>query len=216
MYTLGINAAYHDSAAALVKDGDVVAAAEEERFTHVKHAQAAGAVLDLGAALPRDRLLPGGGRHRRWPTSTTSPTPTTRSCCSGHADGRRPRSRLPLEPSAHTRPATSGNRPGTRCSSLRSSTRRGSSLDGAPHHLQRALRAADRDGPFRWHFVDAPPLPRGQRLPRLAVRRAAVMTLDGRGERRTTSLRRIRRAASYRAARAGRTCRTRSACSTSR
>src|SRR6266478_2298109 len=37
MYTLGINAAYHDPAACLVVDGRVVAAAEEERFTHVKH-----------------------------------------------------------------------------------------------------------------------------------------------------------------------------------
>src|SRR5579875_1800613 len=37
MYTLGINAAYHDPAACLVRDGVVLAAAEEERFTHVKH-----------------------------------------------------------------------------------------------------------------------------------------------------------------------------------
>src|SRR5690242_1460662 len=37
MYTLGINAVFHDSASALVRDGQVVAAAEEERFTHVKH-----------------------------------------------------------------------------------------------------------------------------------------------------------------------------------
>jgi len=37
MYTLGINAAYHDDAACLVKDGEVIAAAEDERFTHVKH-----------------------------------------------------------------------------------------------------------------------------------------------------------------------------------
>ena len=35
--TLGINAAFHDSAAALVVDGVVVAAAEEERFTRRKH-----------------------------------------------------------------------------------------------------------------------------------------------------------------------------------
>src|SRR3954462_3561056 len=39
MYTLGINAVYHDSSATLVHDGDVVAAAEEERFSHVKHAK---------------------------------------------------------------------------------------------------------------------------------------------------------------------------------
>src|SRR5919202_3726697 len=37
MYTLGINAVYHDSAACLVRDGELVAAAEEERFTRIKH-----------------------------------------------------------------------------------------------------------------------------------------------------------------------------------
>src|SRR5205814_4788094 len=37
MYTLGINAVYHDPAACLVKDGQVLAAAEDERFTHIKH-----------------------------------------------------------------------------------------------------------------------------------------------------------------------------------
>ncbi len=34
---LGISAFYHDSAAALVVDGDIVAAAQEERFTRKKH-----------------------------------------------------------------------------------------------------------------------------------------------------------------------------------
>lgn len=34
---LGISAYYHDSAAALVRDGIIVAAAQEERFTRVKH-----------------------------------------------------------------------------------------------------------------------------------------------------------------------------------
>src|SRR5947207_10681386 len=34
---LGISAFYHDSAAALVVDGRVVAAAQEERFTRKKH-----------------------------------------------------------------------------------------------------------------------------------------------------------------------------------
>jgi len=37
MYVLGISAYYHDSAAVLLKDGLVVAAIEEERFTRVKH-----------------------------------------------------------------------------------------------------------------------------------------------------------------------------------
>ena len=34
---LGISALYHDSAAALVRDGEIVAAAQEERFTRKKH-----------------------------------------------------------------------------------------------------------------------------------------------------------------------------------
>jgi len=37
MRILGISALYHDSAAALVVDGEIVAAAQEERFTRVKH-----------------------------------------------------------------------------------------------------------------------------------------------------------------------------------
>ena len=36
-YILGLSAYYHDSAAALVCDGEVVAAAQEERFTRKKH-----------------------------------------------------------------------------------------------------------------------------------------------------------------------------------
>lgn len=36
-YILGISAFYHDSAAALLKDGEIVAAAQEERFTRRKH-----------------------------------------------------------------------------------------------------------------------------------------------------------------------------------
>lgn len=37
MYILGISALYHDAAAALVKDGEIIAAAQEERFTRLKH-----------------------------------------------------------------------------------------------------------------------------------------------------------------------------------
>ena len=41
MYTLGINAAFHDPAACLVRDGEVIAAADEHGlamvFTGVRH-----------------------------------------------------------------------------------------------------------------------------------------------------------------------------------
>ncbi len=56
MRVLGISAFYHDSAAALVEDGRIVAAAQEERFTRKKH--------DPVVSAQRDRLLP-----RRRPAS---------------------------------------------------------------------------------------------------------------------------------------------------
>src|SRR5437762_13042156 len=37
MYILGINAYHGDASAALIRDGELIAAVEEERFTRVKH-----------------------------------------------------------------------------------------------------------------------------------------------------------------------------------
>jgi len=37
MHILGISCFYHDAAAAIVRDGELVAAAEEERFSRRKH-----------------------------------------------------------------------------------------------------------------------------------------------------------------------------------
>src|SRR4051812_4476566 len=37
MKILGISAFYHDSAAAIIQDGEILAAAQEERFTRKKH-----------------------------------------------------------------------------------------------------------------------------------------------------------------------------------
>ena len=36
-YILGISAFYHDSAACILKEGKIIAAAQEERFTRKKH-----------------------------------------------------------------------------------------------------------------------------------------------------------------------------------
>ena len=71
MKILGISAFYHDSAAALIVDGEIVAAAQEERFTRKKH--------DAGFPAQRDRLLSAEAGMRRWPTSTTSRFTTSRS-----------------------------------------------------------------------------------------------------------------------------------------
>ena len=59
MKILGISAYYHDSAAALVVDGKVVAAAQEERFTRKKHDEgfplnAIRSCLEIGGLKPAD------------------------------------------------------------------------------------------------------------------------------------------------------------------
>jgi carbamoyltransferase len=59
MNILGLSAFYHDSAAALVRDGEIVAAAQEERFTRKKHderppAKAVNFCLEEGGLRPRD------------------------------------------------------------------------------------------------------------------------------------------------------------------
>ena len=71
MHILGISAFYHDCAAALVGDGEIVAAAQEERFTRKKH----------DAAFPTHaiELLP--DRSRASPPSSSTTSASTRSRC---------------------------------------------------------------------------------------------------------------------------------------
>ena len=57
MDILGVSCYFHDAAAALVRDGRLVAAVEEERFSRKKH--------DYGFPSQRDRLLPPRGRDLR-------------------------------------------------------------------------------------------------------------------------------------------------------
>lgn len=59
MNILGLSAFYHDSAAALVRDGEIVAAAQEERFTRKRHderppVQAVNFCLEEAGLRPRD------------------------------------------------------------------------------------------------------------------------------------------------------------------
>ena len=61
-HILGISAFYHDSAACLLRDGEIVAAAQEERFTRRKHdagfpSQAAAYCLREAGIRPRDLTL---------------------------------------------------------------------------------------------------------------------------------------------------------------
>jgi carbamoyltransferase len=184
MYTLGINAAFHDTAACLVADGRVVAAAEEERFTRIKHGKRPvpfstwelpfhaidfclrEAGIDLvevdHVAYSFDPWLLLGARRG---DETIA---------------------LPLEPSAHPTPAEweSGWDP-LFLSSIVNAPRH--LAGGVPHHLQARFRGAQPDRPYRWHFVDHHTAHAASAFLPSPFARAAVLTLDGRGERATTS-----------------------------
>jgi len=184
MYTLGINAVYHDSAACLVKDGRVLAAAEEERFTRVKHGkrpipfstyelpfhainyclQEAGiALIDVDhVAYSYDPYLL-LGNHARDATLT-----------------------LPLEPTAHPVPSEwEAAWDPLFLSSIVNAPRHLAS--GVPHHLKARFRGARADGPYRWHFVEHHLAHAASAFLPSPFASAAILTLDGRGERATTS-----------------------------
>lgn len=184
MYTLGINAAYHDPAACLVRDGAVIAAAEEERFTHVKHgkrpipfstyelpfyaidyclreADISLADIDHIAYSYDPYLLL--GQHR----DDTAIT-------------------LPLEPSAHPLPAEwEAAWDPLFLASIVNAPRH--LVDGVPHHLAARFRDARSDRRYRWHFVEHHLAHAASAFYASPFQRAAVLTLDGRGEKATTS-----------------------------
>src|SRR5262249_39150990 len=58
---------------------------------------------------------------------------------------------------------------------------------GAPHHLKARFRGGRAAGPFQWRFVEHHIAHAASALHASPYERAAVMTLDGRGERATTS-----------------------------
>lgn len=184
MYILGINAVYHDPAACLVEDGRVVAAAEEERFTHVKHGkrpipfstyempfhaidyclrEAGIALVDVNhiAYSYNPYLLL--GQHTEDALLT-----------------------LPLEPSKHPKAEEweSAWDPLFLSSIVNAPHHL---VGGVPHHLQERFRGARSSGPYRWHFVDHHIAHAASAFLASPFERAAVLTLDGRGERATTS-----------------------------
>ena len=57
---------------------------------------------------------------------------------------------------------------------------------GAPHHLAARFNGARADGPYRWHFVEHHIAHAASAFLASPFERAAVLTLDGRGERTTT------------------------------
>jgi carbamoyltransferase len=184
MYTLGINSAFHDSAACIVKDGILLAATEEERFTHFKHGKrpvpfstwelpfhAIDYCLKVAGlhindvdhiAYSFDPYLLIGEKYRGKETIEI-PFEEGRSYLTD--DFANPWEPLFL--------SSIINAPGQ----LR---------DGWPHHLQQRFIGCNI-GRDKWHFVEHHIAHAASAFNCSPFKTAAVMTVDGRGEQATTT-----------------------------
>jgi carbamoyltransferase len=180
MYTLGINAAYHDTSACLVQDGRVIAAVEDERFTRIKHGKRP--VPFSAWELPYhaiDYCLAAAGieladvDHIAYAYDPYL-----------LLDARGPTITLPLEPSAGARPGLAPWEPLFLAYVVNAERQL---VDGAPHHLRARFGSAKTRRHWRWHFVEHHLAHEASAFLASPFDECAVMTLDGRGERASTS-----------------------------
>lgn len=182
MYTLGINAAFHDSAASIVKDGQLLAAAEDERFTHIKHGKRP--IPFSAYELPFhaiDYCLQVAGIHlsevdhiaysfdpyllmdEKQPTGMDSRTPYHQP----------------------DRPATDGQ-PQQQLFLSSIINAPAQLVSGYPHHLQKRFKGVTQ-ADWEWHFIEHHLAHAASAYLPSPFSDAAVMVLDGRGELATTS-----------------------------
>lgn len=212
MITLGINAAFHDCSAALIRDGEVIAAAEEERFTQIKHGKRPlpfttwqlpfhaidYCLREAGIGLADvDRYAYSFDPHLLGSPPALSATaaaaaPPGRSTGAAAAAiplmPRLPESiRLPLEPSRAVR-ADADHSPWDPLflSYVVNAPRQLAS--GAPHHLQARFAGARLDTiQQRWRYVEHHLAHEASAFLAAPFDECAVLTMDGRGEWATTS-----------------------------
>jgi len=181
MYILGINAVFHDSAACILKDGQLLAAVEEERFTHIKHGKRP--VPFSTYELPYhaiDYCLKVAGIHLKevdeiaysfdphlladnlneWETS------------------------IPYAPDRPKNEAAESEWDPLFLSYIINAPRQ--LADGYPHHLEKRFVGA-KTSLEKWHFIKHHIAHAASAFFPSPFSDAAVLTLDGRGEKVTTS-----------------------------
>lgn len=183
MYTLGINAAYHDCSATLVQDGKVVAAAEEERFTRIKHGkrplpfttwQLPFHAIDY--CLKEAGIMLADVEHVAYSYNP--------ALLLGSYD-QNATIALPLEPSAHSTSEWMSPWDPLFLSYIVNAPRQLAS--GAPHHLKKRFHGVHHDGPHQWHFIEHHLAHEASAFLASPYEECAVLTMDGRGEKATTS-----------------------------
>ena len=180
---LGINAVFHDPAAALVVDGETVAAAEEERFSRRKHGKAPVAFSTW--ELPEQAIA--------FCLSEAGLSPSELDAVAYSYDpdlfpGRPTEGEpivLPTRPS-DVKPTESHANPWDKLFYTYLVNAPLQLKGGAPLHLRKRLNGAPQPR-FEWHYVGHHLAHEASAFLAAPYDRCAVMTLDGRGERATTT-----------------------------
>lgn len=182
MITLGINAAFHDSAAAIVVDGIPVAAAEEERFSRIKHGKRP--VPFSAWELPFNAidycLAEAGITLAEVDHVVYSFDP---QYFRGGTSSTRESAALPLD----AVPADNWESPWDGLFSTYVMNAPHQLVDGVPHHLRRRFDSGGNVPSYRWHFINHHLCHQASAFLAAPFTRCAVMTLDGRGERASTA-----------------------------
>jgi carbamoyltransferase len=184
MYILGINAVFHDSAACILKDGNLLAATEEERFTHFKHGKRP--VPFSTWELPFhaiDYCLKVAGIHINDVDHIAySFDPYL---LVGEQYRGKPTIEIPFE-EGHSHLNTEYINPWEPLFLSSIINAPGQLRDGYPHHLQQRFIGCNiqRD---KWHFVEHHLSHAASAFNCSPFKTAAVMTVDGRGELATTT-----------------------------
>ncbi len=183
MFTLGINAVFHDSSACILKDGQLLAAAEEERFTHIKHGKRP--VPFSTYELPYHAInycLEAAGIHLNdvdhfaysFDPYLLLGDDADKACIP-----------LPVQPTKDdTKPSWSNPYDALFLSYVVNASKQ--LVDGYPHHLQKRFKSA-RILADQWHFVEHHIAHAASAFHPSPYNEAAVLTLDGRGEIATTT-----------------------------
>ena len=162
MYILGINAVFHDSAACILLDGKLLAAAEEERFTQIKHGK------------------------RPSPFSTYElPYNAIYYCLTVAGIDLKDVDHIAysFDPELYKIAVYSGL-DNYFLSGIKEAPHH--LIGGYPHHLREKFIGATTND-FKWHYVDHHIAHAASAFYPSPFKKAAVVTFDGRGENATTT-----------------------------
>lgn len=181
MYILGINAVFHDSSACILKDGILLAAAEEERFTHIKHGkrpvpfstyQLPYHAIDYclgvaGLSLKEVDKIAYSFDPKKMMDNLNDPVIS-----------------IPFAVDRQKNEEGAGEWDSLFLSSIINAPRQ--LVDGYPHHLQKRFSGA-RISLDKWNYVEHHIAHAASAFFPSPFSHAAVLTIDGRGEKTTTS-----------------------------